>query len=99
MLINKDKPQTETLMAFPLFAMMPTGKRDLAAGGQPEMAAIIQGGMTLRDYFATAAMEMAFRQVPLSGSTIREERKSEFMSVIAKASYQMAEAMLKAREI
>lgn len=53
-----DKPkqlENGNEFANSLFAMVPTGKHDFKTG-QPEMAVMIQQGMTLRDHFAASAM-------------------------------------------
>jgi hypothetical protein len=47
----------------------------------------IKGGMTLRDYFAAAALPVAWKVY-----------ESWDVNAISKATYQLADAMLKARE-
>jgi hypothetical protein len=52
-------------------------------------------GMTLRDYFAAKAM-----QSTLADNTYveRTETAAEWVAIVAKSSYEIADAMLKARE-
>jgi hypothetical protein len=52
-------------------------------------------GMTLRDYFAAKAM-----QSTLADDTYveRTETAAEWVAIVAKSSYEIADAMLKARE-
>jgi hypothetical protein len=52
-------------------------------------------GMTLRDYFASKAMQVGFSAI------LRDRRDSEpkeAIQICVKSAYQMADAMLKARE-
>jgi hypothetical protein len=53
-------------------------------------------GMTLRDFFAAKAM-----QSTLADNTYveRTETAAEWLAIVAKSSYEMADAMLKAREL
>ena len=53
----------------------------------------IKGGMTLRDYFAAAALPVAWKAYE-SFAVIGDNANQE----LAKAAYQIADAMLKARE-
>lgn len=68
---------TKYIPAFPQFV--------LSNGG-----AYVEGGMTLRDYFAAKAMQGMFASGNLPKSVTDEE-----LSAVA---YQTADAMLKARE-
>ena len=68
---------TKDIPAFPQFV--------LSNGG-----AYVEGGMTLRDYFAAKAMQGMFASGNLPKSVTDEE-----LSAVA---YQTADAMLKARE-
>jgi hypothetical protein len=52
----------------------------------------IKGGMTLRDYFAAAALQVAWKAYE-SFAVIGDNSNQE----LAKAAYQIADAMLKAR--
>ena len=52
-------------------------------------------GMTLRDYFAAKAMQSTLAD---NAYVERTETASEWLAMVAKASYEMADAMLKARE-
>ena len=51
-------------------------------------------GMTLRDYFAAKAMQSTLAD---NAYVERTETASEWLAMVAKASYEMADAMLKAR--
>ncbi len=70
-------------LAFPLATVGTGDPRDGVAGGSI--------GMSLRDYFAAAALA----HIPILVDA-HEENKS--LAVIAKWSYQVADAMLNARE-
>jgi len=74
----KGKPETPPEMAFPLYAVIP-GKL------QGQATAIIQSGLTLRDYFAGHALM----------STAHLHDSSE---ACAKKAYEYADAMMKARK-
>ena len=52
-------------------------------------------GMTLRDYFAAKAMQSTLAD---NAYVERTETPAEWLAIVAKASYEMADAMLKARE-
>ena len=54
-----------------------------------------QQGMTLRDYFAAKAMQSTLAD---DAYVERTETPAEWLAIVAKASYEMADAMLKARE-
>ena len=64
-------------------------------GNGLEWAVREQSGMTLRDYFAAKAM-----QSTLADNTYveRSETAAEWLAIVAKSSYEIADAMLKARE-
>jgi len=51
-------------------------------------------GMTLRDYFAAKAMQSTLAD---NAYVERTETPAEWLAIVAKASYEMADAMLKAR--
>jgi hypothetical protein len=51
-------------------------------------------GMTLRDYFAAKAMQSTLADDAYAEKT---ETPSEWVAIVAKASYEIADAMLKAR--
>lgn len=53
-------------------------------------------GMTLRDYFAAKAMQSTLAD---DAYAKRTETSSEWVAIVAKASYEIADAMLKAREV
>lgn len=72
-------------MAFPMFGQFP-GK---LAG---ELNIVMQSGMTLRDYFAAQAM-----QLTLKGAS--EYMTTNDLAWISEQSYNIADAMLKAREL
>ena len=55
--------------------------------------ALIHDGMTLRDYFASKAMEGI-----LASNTEHEHEDAHIFDAIAEASYKQADAMLKARQ-
>ena len=83
--------ETETrpvLMAYPLFAMLPTGKKS-ALTGQQDMTAIIQGGMELRDYFAGQALSGFLNKTTIGGA--------HTLTSLAIVSYRLADEMLAAR--
>ena len=69
-----------------------TGGAAFPASGHPDMQFVAQEGMTLRDYFAAKAME---------GILVNAER-NEFsfgkVDEIASKAYELADAMLRARE-
>lgn len=69
-------------LAFPQFV--------LSNGG-----AYVEGGMTLRDYFAAKAMQPYLSHLCFS---IDDEEKAIYLEEAAEISYQVADAMLKARE-
>lgn len=52
-------------------------------------------GMTLRDYFAAKAMQSILADKAYAERT---ETASEWLAIVAKASYVIADAMLKARD-
>ena len=52
-------------------------------------------GMTLRDYFAAKAMQSTLAD---NAYAERTETPAEWLAIVAKASYEVADAMLKARE-
>jgi len=52
-------------------------------------------GMTLRDYFAAKAMQSTLAD---NAYVERTETASEWLAMVAKASYEMADAMLEARK-
>ena len=54
---------------------------------------VSHGGMTLRDYFASKAMEGI-----LASNTEHEHEDAHIFDAIAEASYKQADAMLKARK-
>jgi hypothetical protein len=54
-----------------------------------------EGGMTLRDYFAAKAMQSTLAD---NSYVERTETPAEWLAIVAKASYEMADAMLKARD-
>jgi hypothetical protein len=54
-----------------------------------------QSGMTLRDYFAAKAMQSTLAD---NAYVERTETPAEWLAIVAKASYEMADAMLKARD-
>lgn len=53
-----------------------------------------EGGMTLRDYFAAKAMHSMLSDDAYSDRT---ETAAEWLEIVAKSSYEMADAMLSAR--
>jgi hypothetical protein len=53
-----------------------------------------EGGMTLRDYFAAKALQSTLAD---NAYVERTETPAEWLAIVAKASYEMADAMLKAR--
>ncbi|EOU4995746.1 hypothetical protein ACOJ84_004051 [Morganella morganii] len=69
-----------------------TGGAAFPASGHPDMQFVAQEGMTLRDYFAAKAMQ---------GILVNAER-NEFsfgkVDEIASKAYELADAMLRARE-
>ena len=72
--------------------------------GQP-IQAVYQHGMTLRDYFAAKAMQAIIQSGtwgPQTADALHYEDDQEFVnnkaSCLAEGAYQMADAMLKARE-
>jgi hypothetical protein len=92
----KNKITPGVPMAFSLFATFPTGKTDFKTG-HPEMQGIIQTGMELRDYFAAQALQVAgcnLHVMVMNDPTILEV---PIYHEIAKAAYQMADAMIEAR--
>jgi hypothetical protein len=52
-------------------------------------------GMTLRDYFAAKAMQSTLAD---NAYAERTETPAEWLAIVSKASYEMADAMLKARD-
>ena len=54
-----------------------------------------QGGMTLRDYFAAKALQPYLSHLCFS---IDDEERAIYLEEAAEISYQVADAMLKARE-
>jgi hypothetical protein len=68
--------------AFPV-----TIENGLSAGGDR--------GMTLRDFFAAKAMQSTLAD---NAYVERTETPAEWLAIVAKASYEMADVMLKARE-
>jgi len=81
--------------AFPLYAMIPTGKKDFMTGGQ-EVTAVIQPGMTLRDYFAgvylmTYVAKECYQMADEGGA-------NDPLWQIAKECYQMADKMIEERK-
>jgi len=52
-------------------------------------------GMTLRDYFAAKAMQSTLAD---DAYIQRTETTAEWLAIVAKSSYEIADAMLKARE-
>lgn len=57
-----------------------------------------RGGMTLRDYFAAKAMAILWEAYD-KGYCGTEDLSGETNSMIAKGAYQIADAMLRAREV
>lgn len=57
--------------------------------------AYVDGGMTLRDYFAAKAMQSTLAD---NAYAERTETAFEWLAIVAKSSYETADAMLKARE-
>ena len=55
----------------------------------------LHNGMTLRDYFAAKAMQSTLAD---NSYVERTQTPAEWLAIVAKASYEMADAMLKARE-
>ena len=64
------------------------------------MVGEIEGGMTLRDYFAAKALSTILGQYDFTFFEDDEDEKEEdkFSLIVAKNAYEMADAMLKARE-
>lgn len=77
---------TDEYMAFPGYETHYEDDKDLPVSTPYD-------GMTLRDYFAAKAM-----QGILSASVIRKAGEPIGSQVVAELSYNMADAMLKARE-
>jgi hypothetical protein len=61
----------------------------------------VELGMTLRDYFATTALQgiLSCPSDDYDDETLRRENYSGFCDTIAESAYNMADAMLKAREV
>jgi hypothetical protein len=55
----------------------------------------ITGGMTLRDYFAAKAMQSTLAD---DAYIQRTETTAEWLAIVATSSYEIADAMLKARQ-
>jgi hypothetical protein len=55
----------------------------------------VTGGMTLRDYFAAKAMQSTLAD---DAYVERTETAAEWLAIVAKSSYEIADAMLKARD-
>jgi hypothetical protein len=51
-----------------------------------------EGGMTLRDYFAAKAMQSVWRDIP------EDANRQQALDYLGKCCYEMADAMLRARE-
>lgn len=72
--------------------------------GQPEYYPTSEGGMSLRDYFAAKAMQSVFQSFTSNTELAKRiavvaESKDEFAwDVLSRQSYQIADAMLKARD-
>jgi hypothetical protein len=56
------------------------------------------GGMTLRDYFAAKAMQVALAELWAQAVRVGEPHKNYISDTAAKFSYEVADAMMKARE-
>jgi hypothetical protein len=69
-------------------------KKRIYKAGYPTAEFEPVGGMTLRDYFAAKAM-----QSTLADNTYveRTETAAEWLAIVAKSSYEIADAMLSAR--
>lgn len=78
---EKSKEKDMPLPAFPLFGLVPGAL-------QGQMTAIIQGGMTLRDYFAGQYLAAVYV----------DELTTQSIHAMVKESYQVADLMLLARE-
>ena len=63
--------------------------------GQGNVLPYQEKGMTLRDYFAAKAMQGFIMQEAMVNES---DNSVDWLETIAKASYEMADAMLKARE-
>ncbi|HEJ9507502.1 TPA: hypothetical protein SMN05_001230 [Proteus mirabilis] len=69
-----------------------TGGAAFPASGHPDMQFVAQEGMALRDYLAAKAMNGI-----LSNHCMIDNVTEQSAAWVAKESYQMADAMLKAR--
>lgn len=82
--------------AFPLSAMVPDG---MALNGQPKVRVIVQGGMSLRDYFAAQCINGILGQTRVKHAPGMNDEQSirlyfEEMSLRA---FQLADNMILAR--
>ena len=72
--------------------------KDIPAFPSEHMATVQRSGMTLRDYFAAKAMQMAMQQYKLEmgifGEPIPEWKADACLSHVAADAYRMADAML-----
>lgn len=73
----------------------PYGGHPDPAIGDPEMQS--QEGMTLRDYFAAKALQSQLDRLPDFSATVRDYGFDKFASTIARTSYDIADAMIAAR--
>lgn len=55
-------------------------------------------GMTLRDYFAAKALQSQLDRLPDFSATVRDYGFEKFAVTVARTSYDIADAMLAARE-
>ena len=62
---------------------------------QPAFPGYGDPGMTLRDYFAAKAMQSTLADDAYIEKT---QTPAEWLEIVAKASYEIADAMIKARE-
>jgi hypothetical protein len=63
---------------------------------EKEMPATVAPGMTLRDYIAAKAMAAHITRFPMNA--VKDGDETDFDQMLAQWAYQMADAMLEARE-
>ena len=72
-------------------------------GYHPEGNSADHSGMTLRDYFAAAALQGLISKLPIIDQTgvhgIKVDDKIAYNNEVAESCYWIADAMLKAREV